>query len=105
MTDLEQTMDRLVSLSVGTCGAEDYQNTFLDVSELAKGLAPTHTYISVSAQKLGDSDTEDREELRHDENTLNKVREAIVGSGFTVKTATELISAIQNAGILFRERA
>lgn len=42
---------------------------------------------------------------RHSEDTLFKVREALEDNDITPEFATALISAIQNAGILFREPA
>ena len=40
----------------------------------------------------------------HDENTLFKVRDALINSGSTdFEGATEIIRILQNAGILFRE--
>lgn len=44
------------------------------------------------------------EELYYDDQTLNKVREAIAKQGLWPASIDELINAIQNAGILFRER-
>lgn len=43
------------------------------------------------------------EQLHHDENTLVKVREALVRSGLSYDQARDAISWMQNFGILFRE--
>lgn len=105
-------MDHLVSLSVGTNGEDDFLQTHQDLSELARNLG-TERYVSVTANVFPMDDEEDdavdesvcrREHLTHSENTLEKVIRAIEGEGFTTKTASELVTAIQNAGILFRER-
>lgn len=41
----------------------------------------------------------------HDENTLSVVRQTLTGDlGFNEQDATDLIQALQNRGILFRER-
>lgn len=40
----------------------------------------------------------------HTEDTLFKVREALVASGLTERKAYNAITEMQNAGILFRER-
>lgn len=98
-------MDRLISLSVGTDGAEDYFRTFQDISELARNLGAVHDYVTVSASAVvGGSDDEPDEDLFYDENTLVKVREAIMRRGIKDDLATLIITDLQNAGILFRER-
>jgi len=45
------------------------------------------------------------EKLYHDENTLDKVRNALISSGMTGRVADNAINEMQNAGILFRERS
>lgn len=45
------------------------------------------------------------EKLRHDEGTLNKVYEALATVGIVDQMATDAVTEMQNAGILFRERA
>lgn len=45
------------------------------------------------------------EVLYHDEDTLNKVQRALLRKHFEYDDATLIISEIQNAGILFRERS
>lgn len=106
-------MDRMVSLTVGTTGAEDYQRTFMDISELARNMVDTHEYVNVSAQKIDEPDESDEpgcnhEQLHHDDVTLIIVRQVLqnnTGSfGKDEQNVTNLISALQNAGILFRER-
>lgn len=44
------------------------------------------------------------ENVTHDDQTLNKVREALVRSGLSFEQACESIREMQNFGILFRER-
>lgn len=44
-----------------------------------------------------------KEELHHDQNTLVKVREALVRSGLSYDQAQDAIIWMQNFGILFRE--
>lgn len=43
------------------------------------------------------------EKLKHDASTLVKVREALVGCGFTYEQADRAIWAIQSFNIVFRE--
>lgn len=102
-------IDRIISVSVGISGAEDYASTFMDIVELVRGLGPTHDYVNVSAQVVGEPDNEppvdeDVERLYHGEDTLFKINEVLLDRGFSEKTVTEIINTLQNAGILFRER-
>jgi len=98
-------MDRLVSLSVGTVGPENYVSAFQAVAALAVALGETHAYVNVTASVVdeemndGDLDSDDIERSHF------KIHEALVKAGFADKTASYIISTIQNAGILFRERA
>lgn len=48
---------------------------------------------------------QERERVRYDEDTLRRAYGAIQGLGYTPAEATDMVSAMQNAGILFRERA
>lgn len=105
-------MDRLVSLSVGVEDVEDYVRTFQHISELAMNLGENHTYVSVSASVVGEPDGEPEEapseNLHYDEDTLVKVRQALTEAagpyGHGEHYVDDLIHAMQNAGILFRER-
>lgn len=107
-------MDRLVSLSVGTTGTEDYMRIFQDVSELARNMVDTHEYVNVSASVVGSFDEDeqeccDHEHLHYNEKTLQKVRKVLTTSlapfGFDAQEDIgSLICAMQDAGILFRER-
>jgi hypothetical protein len=98
-------MDRIISLGVGTEGAEDYFSTFQDISELARNLGATHDYVNVSARAVvEDSEDEKAEELYHDENTIAKVRSVLQSHGLTDDQANSIINGFQNFGLLFRER-
>lgn len=103
-------MTRMVSLSVGTESADDWAETFQDLSELGKNLGVTHSYVSVSSTEIDDSEEPEGEDLYYDDATLDKVRRAI-GSALVRGTrrpdpvlVTNIIGELQNAGILFRER-
>lgn len=109
--------DRIVSLSALASGAEQYTRLFMDLSELARNLTDDFQHVSVTASRVDEDDSEplcDPDGLYHDEQTLVKVREAIKrGLGERVWTArdvltnaivTEIITEMQNAGILFREK-
>lgn len=101
-------MDHMISLSVGTQGPENFGRVFQDLSELARNLNEAHSFVSVSASAVGedpdDVDYCNREHLRHDDNTLLKVREALARVGLTDSVIEGCIADMQNNGILFRER-
>lgn len=103
-------MDRLISLSVGTEGAEDYFSTFQDVSELARNMGAVHNYVNVTASAVDAPVDDAPEELYHDENTINKVRQALWAAlaskteDIPASILDDMINSMQNVGILFRER-
>jgi hypothetical protein len=114
-----EELSHLVSLSVGTTGGENHAEVFEGVTNYSKLLAKTQDYVSVSSQLVGSGEDDDEvedagcaeEHLRHDEDTLVKVREALVRGlmGTTDldlidQLVTNQINHLQNAGILFRER-
>jgi hypothetical protein len=104
--------DRIISLYVGTDDDEGWRQIFQDFSELAHSIGERYHYVGVSSTFAGVDDSEpecDPQGLYYDENTIVKVREAIKEAVETrVATApesliTDIITEIQNAGILFRE--
>jgi hypothetical protein len=115
-------MDRIISLSVGTDGVEDYASTFADVAELGKALGSNHSYLNVSAQFVADGTDEDPEpeveediignKLYFDESTMITVKRAIckglldnhIDVTPSGRIVTEIVNALQNEGILFRTR-
>jgi hypothetical protein len=99
-------MDRLVSLSVGTVGSDDYFQTFQNLSELASNLGENHEYVTVSASGIDVDNTEEVEpELFYrDENTLHKVRKAILDIGYSSHSVEDIITHVQSNGVVFCER-
>jgi len=111
--------NRLISLTVGTEGAEEWFRCFQDLSELATNLGAVHHYVNVASSVAGEDEepTCDPEGLYHDEFTVFKVHQTIMNEIETVNVpgvilspeekqdlATAIINKLQNAGILFRER-
>lgn len=100
-------MDRMITLSVGTVGDEDYVRTFQDFSELAKSLGEVHTFTHLSCSLVGEDDVnvDVNEDLYHDEGTLDKVKQAIqiAKPDILVHEIDDIVNQIQNLGVLFRE--
>lgn len=104
-------MDRLITLSVGTNDDEDHVRVHQDLSELARNLTVGHDYVNVSSSLFNDlgDDEQDSDEcagehLRYTEDTIFKVRQALAQLFTDKQVITNIITEIQNAGILFRER-
>jgi hypothetical protein len=97
-------MDRLISLTVGTVGDDEYCATMQDVSELAVALGAKHDYVSLSAHAFDAAESDEDDELYYDDKTLEKVTNVLRSHGLSSQLVTDLISDLQNAGILFRER-
>ena len=108
--------DRLITLTVGTKEADEWFGTFQELSELAANLGVAHDYVDVSSTSFIDLSTGsfesdefvvEREELHYDENTLMKVVAGINTAvpELTGEQVVDIVNAMQNEGILFRERA
>lgn len=105
-------VDRLVNLAVGTKTDEEYAAAYKLLSDIGGDLALTYSYASVSVFDRDDPDdveiTEQcpEEHLHYDENTMNKVHQALCDAipGLSEASAVGIITRFQNAGILFRER-
>lgn len=99
--------NRSVGINVLTSDNMLAQDAYEQFAELAAGLRPTfYDHVSVYSTDAGEEDEEYVPELalRHDENTLNKVRDALE-TIMPRERAQDSILVIQSAGILFRERA
>lgn len=103
MSTLEK-ITRLVSLSVGVSDSEGYARTYEDLSDLARELSKVHDYVNLTTQ-IQTTDVDEIEECPyHDEETITKVKRALLDSALTIPQMEYAFAAMQNAGILFRER-
>lgn len=99
--------NRLISLTVGTEGAEEWYRTFQDLSELATNLGAVHQYVSIASSAIEEDDEDDAasnhdpEGLYYDEYTMIKVYKTL--EDYTTRPE-DIINSLLNAGILFRER-
>lgn len=95
-----------VSLTVRTKEADEWTYIHNYMSRLAAEWGPHHEQVSVSSVMLNDDGTKMVEDPTgyHSEDTLNKVYNALAKVGLTPQQITEAVFAMQNAGILFRER-
>lgn len=98
--------NRSVGINVLTSDNVLAQDAYEQFAELAAGLRPTfYDHVSVYSTDAGEDDEEYIPEtlVRHDENTLVKVLAALKGV-LNPDDAGLALAAMQNAGILFRER-
>jgi hypothetical protein len=96
---------RMTSLTVITKDdAELAKHTFEMLCEIGAELSLTHHYASVSTLDPDETGGDESEDLYHDENTLVKVRKAIRSVVFNEDRITDIVIAMQNEGILFREK-
>lgn len=104
---------RMITLTVGTRDETEWKHSFDLISQVGAELAMTHHYASVTTFDPNEIDDNESDELDHDENTLMKVRDALVrelvASGavpppLIERIVTDCISGMQKAGVYFRER-
>lgn len=99
-----------IVLSVTVANAEQHDRVYTDMGSLQDQLAGTIPSINLSSYDMT-SEIPNDEELYLDENTMFKVLDAVkaalpmrcVMKGEDDRHARDIIFAIQNAGILFRE--
>ena len=120
------TWTHLVSLGVGVDNPEHHQEIFDELTQLGSRVATKYTYVSVSST-ANDVDYEEddtietpdecnEEHLYYDGDTMRKVYAAIAHGVYEViydeapspgrdPRVDAIVNQLQNAGIIFRERA
>lgn len=107
----EKRPTHLLSLSVTTTDVDRWTYVHNCMSRLAAEWGPNHDQVSVSSVMMDyDQVLVSEEDLRYDEGTMDKVRQALGGVIRSFHLPEEplvqaLVNEMQNAGILFRERA
>ena len=97
----------MINLTAGATGAEDWQRLWDKFNEFTSEIRADEQpgYISLTSTLVDESvvDAQDGD-VFYDEGTLLRVYEALRRIPMPEKVAREAITAMQNAGILFRER-
>lgn len=101
--DERGTGDFIVTLSIMAVSVEQADRIFSAQAALAMELSHDSISATVSKHSYDDEPTDESNEY-FDEGTMFKVIKAITDQHFTHEVAMEMITALQNAGILFRER-
>lgn len=97
-------MKHLVTMSVSMDDMTDRHAAFRIISGLAAEIQHQFEAVNVSAYGTDHADGLEPGEIYFDEYTLFKVVHALHEAGIPDKQAEDAINAMQNAGILFRER-
>jgi hypothetical protein len=93
-----------LSLSIGTTTAEEWSTYWATLNEIAATFRDAEPVDVVVSSTLVDDYIEEIPDEVFDEGTLLRVFQALRGESMTEKAANSAINAMQNAGILFRER-
>lgn len=93
---------RVILLSVSTENEEQIRRIHAHLNTFSNEIVDHFPSVTVSAYEEGEIAKEQDEYF--DEYTMFKVYNAMREGGITDLGARELINALQNAGILFRER-
>jgi hypothetical protein len=104
--DEDFLMQHMVGLYVRTDGQEDFAKTFQLFSNMALDVGEDHEHVTLSSHQMLDSEPDgyEYEEVRYNEQTMVKVRDAIRVEGLKERVVDDIVNRLQNAGILFRER-
>lgn len=102
--DERGTGDFIVTLSIMAVSVEQADRIFSAQAALAMELSHDSISATVSKNSYDDDEPADESDEYFDEGTMFKVLKAITDQHFTHEVAMEMITALQNAGILFRER-
>lgn len=95
----------MVNLSVGVIDPEEWTKVWEEINGVAKVLGKDRPSVSVSSHLMGETDELDTlEGETFNEGTHLKVFQALRSLPMPERVATDAINAMQNAGILFRER-
>lgn len=90
-----------ISISVNVDTAEKWRLVWAKFSYLIQEMEKDYGYVSLSSVLLDDEEPP----VVENENTMDVVRDALSMSGWSMTEIDAVINQLQNAGILFRERA
>jgi hypothetical protein len=96
-----------VNLNVVVNSTEQWTEIFSHLADVAASLPQKYSGVSVSSFQLADEDEviqTDPDTEYYDDQTLMKVRNVLRLHGITDDVITDIISEMQNVGLLFRER-
>lgn len=104
-------MDRLISLTVRTVGADDWKNAFNLLCATHAELADAHDYTSFTSTTYDEDvaptptcDNISHEDLFHDSNTVTKFIKVLRENGASYDSIDGIINGLNDMGVLLRER-
>lgn len=98
-------MQHSVTLSVTTDHDEEWCGVVSTFSQFLKDKGGLYSAFTISSINLDQDETPDKEDVWFDEYTLFKVYKALEAANVDTYQIKDCIIQMQNAGILFRERA
>jgi hypothetical protein len=90
-----------ISISVNVDTAEKWRLVWAKFSYLVQEMEKDYSYVSLSSVLLDDEEPP----VVENENTMDVVRDALSMGGWSTIETDAVVNHLQNAGILFRERA
>lgn len=95
-----------VSVRVQVCGPDEFSEVYQSFCLVANGLGLKYNDVTVNSYLVEEFEEEilERGSETHTEDTLPKVSAGLREAGLDEDSIRDAISAMQNNGILFRER-
>lgn len=93
----------MIGMTIGVSDPDDWSVVWNEVNGIAGAIGKTRPNVSVTSYVIGESEDTEPGEF-YNEGTLLKVFTALRKTPMTEKAVMDAIAAMQNAGILFRER-
>lgn len=106
MKKLSEKTTHSINLYVTTGTPEKWDEAFSKLTNLARSMGPDFPSVSVSSvdTSILDDDSDVADDLYYDDNTLRKVYTALETIDLRNIVIEDIVNAILNAGIVFRER-
>lgn len=95
-------MTHTVTLTLVTKNEKDWSSAFSLLSTVAFDTAGRFQQVSVNS--YDNEDIVESEPTTYTEDTMMKVHDSLRSSGLDEDRITDIVTALQNAGLLFRER-
>lgn len=94
----------IVTLSIGVDGEEEWDRIYTAFLTSAREYGPQYSYVNVSSSLAEEEEVLEKGSETHTEETLFKVAIGLREAGLDEDAIRDAIRAMQNNGILFRER-
>jgi hypothetical protein len=96
-------MTHMITLTVGINDPEDWGTVYDTMCQISSEMGREYPYVSVSSA-LTDDDVLEEQDITFNEGTMFKVRHALLSSSLSTDEVNDVVNAMQNDGLVFRER-